>query len=51
MPTITMPVVTSESRYSRLANARAYAKRIGRKPLTSDERKELMQAVADCTNI
>ena len=48
--TTTQPV-TSESRYSRLHNAREYAKQHGWEPLKPEEREEFMKIVAEFTNL
>jgi len=50
MTTTTMQQV-SDSRYSRLLNAREYAKKMGRKPLTPEQRIEFMKMVAEFTNL
>jgi hypothetical protein len=49
--TTTTNHVPSDSRYSRLHNAREYARRMGRKPLTPEEHKEFMKMVAEFTNL
>lgn len=41
----------SESRHSRILNAREYARKIGRKPLTVEQHKEFMKMVAEFTNL
>jgi len=41
----------SESRYSRLINAREYAKQHGWEPLRPDEREDFMKMVAEFTNL
>lgn len=40
-----------DSRHSRLLNAREYARRMGRKPLTPEQHKEFMKMVAEFTNL
>ena len=49
--TATSNQVPSDSRHSRLYNAKEYAKRMGRKPLTPEEHKEFMKMVAEFTNL
>lgn len=51
MTTATTNHEYSDSRYSRLYNAREYAKRMGRKPLTPEEHKKFMEMVAEFTNL
>ena len=41
----------SGSRYSRIEDARAYARKLGRKPLTPEQHKEFMKMVAEFTNL
>jgi hypothetical protein len=41
----------SDSRYSRLLNARAYARRKGRKPLSPEQHEKFMKMVAEFTNL
>ena len=47
----TVPPVISESRYSRLLNAREYAKQQGWEPLKPEEREEFLKMVAEFTNL
>ena len=49
--TVTTVPKASESRYSRVQNAREYARRMGRKPLTPEQRKEFNKMVAEFTNL
>ena len=51
MTTVTTAPVASDSRYSRIQNAREYARRMGRKPLTPEQRKEFNKMVAEFTNL
>lgn len=41
----------SDSRYSRLINAREYAKQHGWEPLKPEEREDFMKMVAEFTNL
>ena len=41
----------SDSRCSRLLNAREYARKKGRKPLTPEQHVEFMEMVAEFTNL
>lgn len=43
--------VSPDSRYSRLLNAREYARRRGRKPLTPKQHEEFMKVIAEFTNL
>ena len=51
MITVTTAPLASDSRYSRVQNAREYARRMGRKPLTPEQRKEFNKMVAEFTNL
>ena len=51
MTMVTTAPVASDSRYSRVQNAREYARRMGRKPLTPEQRKEFNKMVAEFTNL
>lgn len=51
MTTATTTPVASDSRYSRVQNAREYARKMGRKPLTPEQRKEFNKMVAEFTNL
>lgn len=51
MTTVPTNQVSSDSRYSRLLNAREYARKKGRKPLTPEQREEFMKMVAEFTNL
>ena len=51
MMTTTTHSVTSDSRYSRLHNAREYAKQHGWEPLKPEDRDEFMRIVAEFTNL
>lgn len=41
----------SDSRYSRLTNAREYAKQQGWEPMKPEEKAEFMKVVAEFTNL
>ena len=49
--TVATTPVASDSRYSRVQNAREYARKMGRKPLTPEQRKEFYKMVAEFTNL
>ncbi len=51
MTAATATPVASDSRYSRVKNAREYARKMGRKPLTPEQRKEFNKMVAEFTNL
>ena len=49
--TVATTPVASDSRYSRVQNAREYARKMGRKPLTPEQRKEFYKMVTEFTNL
>lgn len=51
MNTVVSSQTENTSRYSRLANAREYAKQQGWEPMTPEEKAEFMKVVAEFTNL
>ena len=51
MNAVVKPKKANASRYSRLANAREYAKRQGWEPMKPEEKAEFMKVVAEFTNL
>lgn len=51
MKTLVTSQAADTSRYSRLANAREYAKQQGWEPMKPEEKAEFMKVVAEFTNL